>query len=927
MVLRKLAMALLSIGVVLPGLTHALALREVKTKSALGEPFHAEIELAELGDLTEEDIKVNLAQAEDFARLGIEEVYILAELRFTVVVKQDGRSYIKISTHKRVTEPFLDFIIRVSLPNNTRLQQVTALLDPPMTKVTKAKEPVLAPIVVVQAQPVIEPVAPPVMVEPEVNTPAPVNSYRVRKNDTLWKVARRVRPSPDISVSQMMKVLHKANPQAFIGNNINWLKDGEVLRVPSLMDNQSLAELKQHSQNTPAVVQAQAANKPLARQQIDATAPKSVSVAPSAPRAQMKLVAPKANQHTAASSTGLAEAKPKTKTSVPSSTANNGSSVISGAKSVQKVAQNNQLLSQELSSLETQLKLNDKKIAMQNAKLAQLEAQLKARRLAAEQAKHSEKKTDLDKKAVATLACAIAMQSFFTTEAKAEEAATTASTAPAAPAEGGSSMMPIIGGGLVLLIVAVIFFLKSKGKKDQPAPPAVKPQAPAVKPVAPVAKAEAPVAAPAPVAKPTPVEPPKPQDPLEEVRPYLEMERYPQAVGLLTKALVQHPDRADIHLKLLEIFAKQKDHAAFDAQYGKLEMLGELEAIVAADKLKQQLPELPKKVEKSKLNEEGHLEFESSKLAPVVPVVEESPAFSLDDLENDFKMSLSNPNMKALDIPLASDPIELQRPEEPVVEQQKIAELDSLLDKGLEFKFDQKAPVAPAEEHQGLDFKFETPEPEPAKTDLGTGLSLDSLDDFLAEHKIEEQAKPTVEPTPAASLDFEQELAKFKEEKHEVEVEQNLTEGFELEEFKFDDSSAKENDLGFDVADVDFSIEEQPLIEEKSEFKLDFDTPSADLSDMVASFDKEELADVELPDDLNFDDVDVSVSSDDVLAELDKEFSFLASTNENSTRLELARAYMEMGDRLGARDLLEEVVAEGDSNQKTEAQGMLMRIA
>ena len=43
--------------------------------------------------------------------------------------------------------------------------------------------------------------------------------------------------------------------------------------------------------------------------------------------------------------------------------------------------------------------------------------------------------------------------------------------------------------------------------------------------------------------------------------------------------------------------------------------------------------------------------------------------------------------------------------------------------------------------------------------------------------------------------------------------------------------------------------------------------------------------------------------------------------------LELARAYMEMGDRLGARDLLEEVVAEGDSNQKTEAQGMLMRIA
>ena len=57
MVLRKLAMALLSIGVILPGLTHALALRDVKTKSALGEPFRAELELSDLGDLSDEDIK------------------------------------------------------------------------------------------------------------------------------------------------------------------------------------------------------------------------------------------------------------------------------------------------------------------------------------------------------------------------------------------------------------------------------------------------------------------------------------------------------------------------------------------------------------------------------------------------------------------------------------------------------------------------------------------------------------------------------------------------------------------------------------------------------------------------------------------------------------------------------------------------------
>ncbi|HRH92840.1 MAG TPA: FimV/HubP family polar landmark protein, partial [Agitococcus sp.] len=136
--------------------------------------------------------------------------------------------------------------------------------------------------------------------------------------------------------------------------------------------------------------------------------------------------------------------------------------------------------------------------------------------------------------------------------------------------------------------------------------------------------------------------------------------------------------------------------------------------------------------------------------------------------------------------------------------------------------------------------------------------------------------------------------------------------------------STKENDLEFDLS-ADFSLDEQPVVEEKTDFNLDFDTPSVDLDDLAAKFDKQSLADVDLPDeDLDF---DVSVSSDDVVAELDKEFSFLATTDENATRLELARAYLEMGDRLGARDLLEEVVADGNGAQKTEAQGMLMRIS
>lgn len=916
MVLRKLAMALLSIGVILPGLTHALALRDVQTKSALGEPFRAELDLSDLGDLTEEDIKVGLAQAEDFERLGIEQTYLLADLRFEVIVNQGGRSYIKINSPKRVTEPFLDFIIRVTWPNNTRLHQITALLDPPASKLARKAEPIQAPVVV-KSEPVIQPVVKtveqPVVVDP-VEMVATEKSYTVRKFDTLWKIARKVRPNTAIPVGQMMRALHKANPDAFIANNMNMLKDGEVLKVPNLSDVQSTAQIAQQQANMPAVVQAQ--TKPLARQQIDASKKdKAVVNAPVIAKPQLKLLAPTGQK--TANSTGLTEKVAKKQHSEPASIVTHKKVTVE--KVVQKTEIYNQKLTQELGSLEQQLKLNDKKIAMQNAKLAQLEAQLKARRLAAEQAKH---KTDLEKKAVATMACAVALQSFVSVDAHAADA----------PKEGGGSMVPIIGGVVVLLvIIAAIFVLKGKGKKEEP--PTVKP----VTPTPPVAKPPTPeVKKPEPVvAKPEPKpEPPKPQDPLEEVRPFLEMERYPQAVGLLTKALMQTPDRADIHLKLLEIFVKQKDRPAFEEQYKKLEALSDLDAMVAADKLKQQLPQPAAKApEKSKMDETGALVFEKS--TPVVapaPVVVESPSISLDDLENDFKLSLSSPNLKVVDIPLAPDPIELQQPE-PIVaakEQAKIAELDDLLSGGLEFKFDQdQAPIAPQEAHTGLDFKlddvkFDVAEPE-IKPNAGTGLSLDNLDDFLNEYKVETPAEPEV-PTAEVSLDFEAELAKFKEEKQEPELTDNLDAGFELEEFKLaDEPTIKENDLEFDLT-ADFALDDKPVIEEKADFNLDFDTPSADLDDLAAKFDQQTLADADLPEaDLDLD-FDVSVSSDDVVAELDKEFSFLAHADENATRLDLARAYLEMGDRLGARDLLEEVVAEGNGAQKTEAQGMLMRI-
>ncbi len=59
----------------------------------------------------------------------------------------------------------------------------------------------------------------------------------------------------------------------------------------------------------------------------------------------------------------------------------------------------------------------------------------------------------------------------------------------------------------------------------------------------------------------------------------------------------------------------------------------------------------------------------------------------------------------------------------------------------------------------------------------------------------------------------------------------------------------------------------------------------------------------------------------------DDDFDFLSGTDEAATKLDLARAYVEMGDVDGARDILEEVSLEGSDEQKTEAQDLLKNLS
>ena len=145
-----------------------------------------------------------------------------------------------------IREPFLNFLIEVNWPKGRLLREYTVLLDPPTT--TKRRPPKVTPAARTtaggtgQAEPVGPTDRPAVRRRPvRPRQSARGSEYGpVMANDTAWSIAKKVRPG-GVSMEQMMMALLEANPQAFIDGNINRLRKGQILRVPSLSEIQELS--------------------------------------------------------------------------------------------------------------------------------------------------------------------------------------------------------------------------------------------------------------------------------------------------------------------------------------------------------------------------------------------------------------------------------------------------------------------------------------------------------------------------------------------------------------------------------------------------------------------------------------------------------------------------------------------------------------
>ncbi len=237
----RLRLLVVTLLVLYGGSALAVGLGEIELKSALNQRFDAEITLSNVGDLEQGEIISNLASPEDFERVGVSRDYNLTDLRFNAQVREDGVHIVHITSSKTIIEPFLNFLVEAIWPTGRILREYTVLIDPPVFG-TDGIEKIKRDLAGGSASPVqqsgrlsdrggISP-EPPVSTGRASGVVTQGEYGLTRLGDTLWSIASKVRPNDGVSVQQTLVALHRANPEAFINNNISKLKVGHVLRVP-----------------------------------------------------------------------------------------------------------------------------------------------------------------------------------------------------------------------------------------------------------------------------------------------------------------------------------------------------------------------------------------------------------------------------------------------------------------------------------------------------------------------------------------------------------------------------------------------------------------------------------------------------------------------------------------------------------------------
>jgi pilus assembly protein FimV len=944
----RLLTALLS---ALPLTAGAAGLGKLTVQSAIGQTLRAEVELSasadELASMT-----ARLASPSAFKQAGVEYATSLSGVK-VAVEKRGSRPVLVVTSERVVNEPYLDVLIELNWSSGKLVREYTFLLDP----ADMPRQAPVDPVVVKSAEPRA------VTKAPAAPTRAPAdNRYEVKRGDTLSRIAGEYVPA-GVSLDQMLVALVQANPEAFDNGNMNRLRAGRILAIPDQSAAQAVSP-----QEARKIVMAQTSDFAAYRARLAGAVADSTSAADTGSRAASGRIEARVEDRAPSAAAASDQVK------VSKSAAESDRKISALEEEV--VAKERALkdANSRLADLERNVRELQKLVELKNTPMAQAQQQAATPPapaptpapapapavapsekpvpdLAADAAKPEEKAVpDLVALADEKPAEKPAEPPVAVEPPSAEPAPPVAAPAPAPapapepepavePEQPGLFSDPKTLGGLGAVLLLVLGYLGYRKSKARQAVPDATPSTTAGLEAAPAASSvigatgggqsvdtsASSIQTDFSQSSLSSIDADEGVDPVAEADVYMAYGRDAQAEEILLEALKTEPSRHAIHLKLLEIYAQRKSVKPFET------MATELYAQTGgrgADWEKAAL--LGRSVDPtnplyggSDAPDDGF--DEQASMAATVVVSGADKMRDTWTLPGDIGQlaSGSEPTI-ALDL----NKLDLGAPEVPA------AKADADLDFDLDIQAAEPLSEAPA---VGVATTMTKPgEESDADSSLDFDLGLDFTSDeskkdvstVVLEKNVADTAEALAQSPQGFDLDLSLPAAGDADPDAAASgavVDLERTDVGNLIDFNFDASDAPAQasaepvidlsdinlDLGTDPSTLETDIVGDPL------HALETDV----VGDAVQAFD--EPAPQALPD-LSESSVSTVINPEDMLA---TEEPPQTAAEEAETKLELARAYEEMGDKEGARELLQEVVREGTADQQSQASEMLAKLA
>jgi pilus assembly protein FimV len=226
-----LTLSMLATALALPGSAAALGLGKLTVNSALGQPLSAQIELTSAAKDDLDSLAARIAAPALYQQNKLTYQGVLSRARVTLERGSGGQPYLKVTTQSAVNEPYLDLLVEINWASGRVVRDYTFLLDPPGSGMPAAAVEPTAPLresaAAARAAPAEAPSAP--AREPALE---PGGTYTVKRGDTLSKIANETKPS-SVTLEQMLVALFNSNASAFDGKNMNRLRAGAIVTIPS----------------------------------------------------------------------------------------------------------------------------------------------------------------------------------------------------------------------------------------------------------------------------------------------------------------------------------------------------------------------------------------------------------------------------------------------------------------------------------------------------------------------------------------------------------------------------------------------------------------------------------------------------------------------------------------------------------------------